>query len=187
MSESTTVNVCRQLTNASGTSAVVELGGTTTAEFKVGRLVLLMQMQDVFATTNDATPVAVAGSAGLWEIARITAVAPSGTVRTLTLNTALTNTYGTAGNRSAQACTVPEYSSVSIQDGKVLGASKWDGAQGGVVALFVDGALDLNSTGEISADVAGFRGGVITGNAVNQDTVSNDNTGGLGGGKGESL
>lgn len=184
-----TVNDCRELLAAGTATAQVDLGASPSSEFRAGRLVLLLQVQDAFATTNDPAPVtaATAGSAGLWELRRIATVTTAGTMRTLALEAALGHNYASSGALHAQACPVPEYSGVRVEDGQVLGATGWSGTAGGVVAFYVDGTLDLRASGEISADRAGFRGGLPTVNDAQNDVTLDDTTGGEGGGKGEGL
>lgn len=176
----TSINVCHVVNTAAG--ATVSVG--VASGFAVGTLLLVQQAQDRFFTPAETSPLAAIGSAGVFELARIT------TVNGLSLTVAppLSVRYVSAGGRHAQACTVREYRDLTIDgSGHLVPATAWDGAIGGVVALLVGRTLRID--GVIDASGTGFRGGVPSDNNVVSTTsvVTPDTTSVDGGGKGESL
>src|SRR6202158_2482476 len=80
------------------------------------------------------------------------------------------STAGTATNgfRTFQVIRVPQYSSATVAAG--LAATAWDGAlhAGGILAIDVAGALNLNGQ-TISVDQLGFKGGLGVGQAGGPD------------------
>ena len=176
----TSVNVCHVVDTAEG--ATVSVG--VASGFTVGTLLLVQQAQDLFFTTAESSPLAEIGSAGVFELARITSV----NGLSLTVAPPLAVRYISAGGRHAQACTVREYRDVTIEgSGHLIPATAWDGAIGGVVAFLAGRILRID--GVIDASGTGFRGGVpsdtnvsSTASVVTPNTTSLD-----GGGKGESL
>lgn len=177
----TVVNTCLPVLN-SGSTTVVVAGTPAAPAFVPGRRVLVHQVQDFSATSNDPTTVST-GIAGKWELGRIEAIAGS----TLTLAAGLSMPYQTANGRTAQVCSVPEYSIVLLAAGTDLVAPPWDGESGGILALFVSSSLTLNG-GQLSAR-EGFRGGLVEGDSGELDVATNDTEIGTGdgGGKGEGL
>jgi hypothetical protein len=175
VSDTESIGTCQPVVSGSGASIAVT--GTAPG---AGTMILVIQMQDDVANTGDQTPATAPGAAGNWELAR---VAPGSTGSTIVASKALVHVYGSGGTRRAQLCTVPQYSSASIS-GTIQPESDWDGASGGVVAMVVNGNVDLSGT--ISADKAGFRGGQTDGSSTtantNLDTIQAD-----GGGKGEGF
>ncbi|HVO31469.1 MAG TPA: hypothetical protein VMV18_12055 [bacterium] len=181
-------NVCHGLVSASGTSATV----TTSGGFTAGRRVLFLQVQDaVTAPLGDGSPVTNFGSAGLFEIRRVTALTPT----TLTLGSALTNSYATLGAKTAEVCSLPEFAAVHVLSAGKLHAPNWDGSVGGVLAFFAQslqidaGAGGPGGGGFLSATGRGFRGGQLAPPfTVDHYTMLDVAlTDGSGGGKGEGL
>jgi len=175
----------------------------------VGDLLLIIQMQG--ATINAANTVAYGdgtgagtatttvsqangytalGQAGLYEFARVTAVA--GNVFTLAAN--LTNSYvqdTTSNNprRTYQVIRVPQLPSATIAT--AVTALPWTGLVGGVAAIDVAGVLTASGAGpHVDASNRGFRGGVhqatpnssLPGTWLFRSTSYND-----GGSKGEGI
>lgn len=145
------------------------------------------QTSDVFGGTNYAGGFLNNGNliAGRYEYAIATsASAGSGTV---TLASALQNTYVNGSNQRFQVIRVPQYPTLSIGGGG-LTAAAWDGSSGGVAAIDVAGLLTL---GNINADGLGFRaGGVRNINAVTAPQYSGYRalySSGNGGMKGEGI
>jgi hypothetical protein len=68
----------------------------------------------------------------------------------------LRNSYSVAG--MTQIIRVPQYSALAIQNGASITAPAWNGTTGGVVAVFVQGAVTLVG-GNIDVSGTGFRGG----------------------------
>ncbi|HVO31903.1 MAG TPA: hypothetical protein VMV18_14250 [bacterium] len=179
-SQTVTPNTCHVALAASGTTIGVDSATGLTA----GDAILVWQVQDDIAADNATTPLTVLGSAGRFEVARIAQV--SGTnVKTAA---PLTGTYASAGTRTAQLCTVPEYTTVMVQTSGAIRATAWNGATGAVVAFFASGQVTIG--GAVDAAGLGFRGG----DASQLDTGANTDTETLtstdpqaGGGKGEGL
>jgi len=142
-----------------------------------GDLLLVIQMQDAdISGTNaitygdGATGRGSTGlrSTGLYEYVAATSavVAGSVTIAGSGAGGGLVNSYdfsttvtATNGFRTFQVIRVPQYSSATITAG--LTAAAWDGAAhaGGVLAIDVAGALNLN-TQTISVNQLGFKGGL---------------------------
>lgn len=137
--------------------------------FTVGGKVVIMQMQDDVIGTNTADDSSFGNlsnisSAGLYEIGTIASRSPAtGTPTTITLSTALTNTYHTGSNASLQLISYRSMGSNYTTTNTITGLS-WDGNVGGVIAFEVTNTLTLNHP--VSADLIGFRKGLINSNAV---------------------
>ncbi len=137
--------------------------GSANLAFASNKLVLVLQ-----ATSPASGPVPGSGSGqetidlelsdvGRWELARI--ISYNTSQRRMVLSQPLKHTYAT---HATQVVLVPEYSNVTVEDDAVIEALPWNGATGGVVALFANGVINLNDTGRISASAKGFRGGAFT-------------------------
>lgn len=177
-----TVNECQPITSASGTTVSLAAAFTTVAP---GDRLLLLQVQDSLATASgDQADVdeTAAGGAGRWEIAT---AAGGETSTSVDVAVALARTYGSGGGRAAQACRMPQYSSVSWSAGSIISPA-WDGETGGVLAFFVRDTLSLTGA-TLTADGAGFRGGAAatgdgSGGSSDFDAADPD-----GAGKGEGV
>jgi len=176
--------------------------GASATPISIGDLLLVIQMQgaDINTSNNDAYGDGVAGgaasgtlatnrTAGQYEYVVVSGV--SGT--TITFSTGLKNTYVTsAGNttttlRTFQVVRVPQYSSLTLT-GNIVPAA-WNGATGGIVALDVAGALNLNGN-TIDASGLGFRGGagrVLTTSNFDDAAYLTTVASGFNGQKGEGL
>ncbi|MCB1703982.1 MAG: hypothetical protein KDI17_03915 [Halioglobus sp.] len=138
-----------------------------------GDLLLVMQMQDATldssnnanygdgsaAGTADGSGSTAIRQTGLYEFVTATnSVATGG--GTVTLASPLAHSYNRGTNRRFQVVRVPQYSSVTL--GANITAASWNGLAGGIVALNVQGTLNLNG---FSIDVSGqgFRGGDYAG------------------------
>lgn len=148
--------------------------------FTAGTRVLVMQVQDAFVAAEfDPGPISVLGSAGRWEIVQVA----SGTAG-ITLSAPMYWSYSTTATRAAQACILPQYDTLTVTGSGALAAAPWDGITGGVVAFF---AQTLTLGGAVSADAAGFRGGVLRGNSASSVVLETTPNNGDGAGKGEGL
>jgi hypothetical protein len=118
-----------------------------------GDLVLVMQMQGatIVLAESGYGVVRSMGGAGTFELARVDAVIGSD----VRLERRLAQSFDPAG--AVQLVRVPEYTDVTTA-GTITGR-RWDGAVGGVVALFASGRMTLG--GDVSADSLGFRGGLV--------------------------
>ncbi|APR99792.1 MYXO-CTERM sorting domain-containing protein [Pajaroellobacter abortibovis] len=106
------------------------------------------------------SPLSMTGtSVGKFELARIK-TASNGTIG---LTKPLEQTFDPI---VTQVLTVGEYQNMMIDTGTRLVPLPWNGATGGVVAVFA--AQKLTNNGSISADGAGFRGGAPSANPIYQ-------------------
>lgn len=154
------LNLCVQVLGTSGGAVTV----TDTTGFAAGDRVLLWQVQAYAAVSGVQTPIAALDSAGRWQISEVASVVDA---TTLAVAPSPAFAYQSSGSARAQACRVPQFSNVTVQDGAQIEPLPWDGATGGVVAFFVSTTLDLAASGRrISAGDDGFRGGanVVSGN-----------------------
>jgi hypothetical protein len=101
---------------------------------------------------TQAGAASVGSPVGTWEIVT---VATKETTR-VTLRHPLQKTYDPATGTTIQCIRVPQYYQLTV-DG-TLTANAWDGSKGGIVAI-VATDIFLHSSGSISADSKGFRGG----------------------------
>jgi hypothetical protein len=137
----------------------------TYGSFTNGQRVIIMQMQDDVIgsnTTNTSSfgNLSSIANAGRYEVATIGIVTRvAGVVNLITLSSSLSNSYNLGANSSVQIISYPtlgaggDYTTVAP-----ITAVPWNGNTGGVVAFHVNGKLHLRHN--ISADNAGFRGGV---------------------------
>jgi uncharacterized repeat protein (TIGR01451 family) len=161
------------------TSITVNAGRGSSTSIAPGDLLLIVQMQgaDINSTDGDSYGDGVAGggasgtsvtsnfTAGTYEY--VTVAAGSNTIAAgsggiITLATGLKNSYSnavataTTGQRTYQVIRVPQYTNVTLA-ANILPAA-WNGTTGGIVAIDVDGQLNLNGF-TIDASGRGFRGG----------------------------
>ena len=169
------VNTCHRLVFGSGTQ--LELLETT--GIFPGRRLFVWQMQDSFAVSGSPAAVEDAERAGRWTFA--TAASVVGT--TVELTATLPNVFATDSDGSAQVCTVPEFTRVTVTSGGEIDARPFDGDVYGVVIFFAE---RLEVAGRIDAGHNGFRGGVspLGGGAT---TTDEDTSAASGAGKGEGL
>jgi len=155
------INVYARVTAVSGTSITIT---GTTGTFTAGEAIV-MQMQDstIGNNTGNNTGFGNIGSiqsAGISEVVSISAA----TSTTITLNSALANTYHFNNNSRVQIISYPTLGgggNYTLNGG--VTAPSWNGVTGGVVAFKVSGILTLNSN--IKTDGQGFRGGAVGANA----------------------
>lgn len=157
------VNAYARVTSISGTTlslANVDEGDDT---FEIGERLIIMQMQDdvIGGNTNNNSSFGNLGSiqsAGLFEIRTVSAIVESGTTPTsITLSTALGNTYNTGTNSRVQIISFPQLGSPDFTTTQDMNGKSWDGNTGGVFAFEVTGILTLNHN--INLNNRGFRGG----------------------------
>ena len=174
----TGINTCLPVSSASG--SVVSVSAIIPVGVLVGDRVLVWQVQDAFATVGDSGDVTAPGGAGLFELARISSL----DTMTITVETSLANGYSSSLLRKAQVCTVPEFTNMNVGASAVLAGAPWDGATGGLVALFVSDTF--NVAGSVSVDGLGFRGGPES-SGGGQDVILLETNNSNGGGKAEGL
>ena len=110
----------------------------------------------VFSPGDQVLIVQTTGTgAGKYEIRTVSSASGS----TLYLSSPLMNSYVSSGESKAQIIRIPQYGSVTINNGGELTASQWDENTGGFLVFKVRDQLTVNSGGKISASVGGFKGG----------------------------
>lgn len=161
----------------------VDLRGALTdfSDFAIGDKLLVMQMQDggsaitSMTDTDDASYGDLSTStAGRYEYVRIRgALGTNGCAATeLPISGAsstggLINSYvhdpERANRRAVQYVRVAQYASLTLSGSGSVVTYPWDGLRGGVLALDVEGVLNLGSGPDtkLNASCAGFRGGGI--------------------------
>jgi hypothetical protein len=131
--------------------------GNVIADFAVNRLVMVYQTIGTSAAPTSGTQTAYPLSkttAGHWEYARI----QSFTGTSLTFTAPLIYSYP-AG--TSQVIAVPEYSTLKVYNAaSTITAPAWDGTSGGVVAILANGQITFGQAATVSANAAGFRGGI---------------------------
>lgn len=139
--------------------------------FAVGEQVIVIQMQDnvISGTGNNSSfgMLTAIGKAGQYEVATISAIAPSSAAPTsITLTSTLTNTYAIGNNSSVQVVSFTKLitSGSDYTTTANITAVPWSGSlgRGGIVAFQVPGILTLKNS--ISADGQGFAGGAKSAN-----------------------
>lgn len=175
-SAGTVLNACAAV--VAGSASTLTIAGGSAA-FPAGLRVVVMQVQDDFAVPGDGGPIAASGSAGLFVEARVVASGAG----SLALEAPLGAVFGSAGTRRAQVCTLPAFTDVFVLTSASIVAPAWDGTTGGFVGLIASGALHVD--GAISADGAGFRGGLRYGSGGGADetdlvSIQIDRYGGIG-------
>lgn len=152
----------------------------TYGTFTMGQRVIVMQMQDDVIGSNTANNSNFGNlssilNTGRYEVATIGVIARvAGIVNVITLSSPLSNSYNLGSNSSVQIISFPtlggggDYTTTSN-----ITALPWDGNVGGVVAFHVGGRLHLQHN--ISADGAGFRGGVADASSANYGTCNATN------------
>jgi outer membrane protein OmpA-like peptidoglycan-associated protein len=148
---------------------VANLSSPAFGDLAAGDLLMVIQMQGATINTTNTTAygnVTAVGSAGNYELVDVTAVNTGTNV--VTLRTGLRFAYTTAGR--TQVVRVPQLTSLTVTAPGTIVANEWNGATGGVVALYVQGTATINSP--ISVVGRGFRGG-----AVDNGASGNNETG----------
>jgi uncharacterized repeat protein (TIGR01451 family) len=163
--------------NAAAGATSIHVGTPTgsSTPISTGDLLLVIQMQGAtIDTSNDsgyghntttASGYTALNNTGKYEFVRATGPVSAGVVpiyRGTTTNVGLLNAYTYAsGTSTFQVVRVPQYSTARLGSG--LTAAPWSGTSGtgmsgGILALDIDGPLDLGSA-TVSVDGLGFRGG----------------------------
>ena len=150
-----------ELDTCTNSIEVGDIGG-----FEIGSNAILIQMKGANIIENENSEnfgdITALNGAGFYEKVTITSIEDE----RIFLQNRLLNVYNVEG--SVQLVTFPTFTDATIVD--ELTAQKWNGENGGVIALSVSNTLTLSAT--INADGAGFRGG-------RTQSPDNDCTGGL--------
>lgn len=166
----TILNAYAKITAVNGPKTTLTLTNVNEANhtFTVGGKVIIMQMQDNVIGSNTGNNnsfgnLSVIANAGNYEIRTIISRLPaSGTPTSITLNSALSNSFNTGANSSAQIITFRDMGANYTTSSNITGLA-WNGNIGGVIAFEVSNTLTLNNS--ITADAIGFLGGLKSSNA----------------------
>lgn len=162
-------NAYASLSRISGTTFTITNVNETNHTFAVNDNIIIMQMQDNVIGTNTTnvttfgtiSPTTNINSAGRWEVAKVSSLTrTSGVLKTMSVASALGNTYNIGTNTSVQIITFRKLSTAAFTSSANITGLTWDGTTGlgGVVALEIGTVFTLGHT--ISADALGFTGGV---------------------------
>jgi len=138
---------------------------TPTPVLSTGDLVLIIQMQGAsvncysnpsntlvsLPNTSNYGAITNYNNAGNYEFAEVNSVSGN----TVYLNCPVQKNYTASGK--VQLIKVPRFANLVVNH--TIYGSPWNGTTGGVIAIEVADTLQINSTGKISADTIGFRGG----------------------------
>ncbi|MCJ8289424.1 MAG: gliding motility-associated C-terminal domain-containing protein [Crocinitomicaceae bacterium] len=189
----TTVNTFTYLTSnvSPGASTIFVnnnsmTGGAFGSALAAGDLIMIIQMQGATMDINTTPTVAWAGNytvpndfisgvwdanphlwgqimdygnSGVFERLEVLSVSGSGTIN---LNCQVTKTFISTGH--VQVIRIPRYNDLTIPAGNSITTTNWNGDDGGIVAIEVNGALTINGT--ITATGNGFRGGELDPNSL---------------------
>lgn len=100
-------------------------------------------------------------NSGNYELREVLSVSGSNTIN---LTCSLEKNYIAAGH--VQVIRVPRFNDLTIQSGASITCPSWDGSTGGVVAIEVNGNLNVNTSNAINVSGRGFRGGVAAGQSL---------------------
>jgi hypothetical protein len=170
-SGNTIINNYTHIMNTTIAAGSMSFGVNSTAEFSVGNMILIIQMQN---GTN--------GIAGTNEYTVISSISGN----TITVQNALQNTYysgtfNTSGATSTQIVSVPQYTLVNLTGTAIVSARAWNGYSGGILVMKSTGAIIVGSGTQLNATGAGFRGG-RTPSVAYATGQQGESHGGLGGG-----
>lgn len=178
ITSSETVNV---YTGCSGSADSVTLTVDNVGGFGVGDLILIHKSRGQTTT-----------ACGTWEQNRIASIG----LNQFILAKSLDNNYQDSGNDQSQCVLIPEYRSLTIASGGILGCSVWDENSGGILIVSCSGKFLVQSGGIISLNgggfsnygwaanyVHGYQGEGTNGIGINTTNASNGN----GGGGGENI
>lgn len=105
---------------------------------------------------------------GTWEIQEVASVTGANIIN---LQCQLKGSYD--HTHHVQVVRIPRFDNLTVSGGaNSIVPSQWDGNSGGVVALEVDGVLDIAAGSSISATGFGFRGGQLDPNGLSGGTGS---------------
>lgn len=141
-----------------------------------------------FAGENALILGMTGASAGRYDLLRVRSV--NAATGTLMFDSGVENAYAAAPSVT-QVVNVPEFSTLTVQNGSSITASSWNGVTGGVVAFKIKNSLNL--IGNIDVSGKGYRGGngIVSGIGFSGESISGNgaasisaNAGGGGGGGG---
>jgi hypothetical protein len=152
------------------------------AGFAGGDLILILQTTGIIPepSSGGASPIDLsADRVGSFEFARLSGVGGS----TLSMTHPVLNTYASI---VTQVIRVPEYTTVTIDAGRSITASPWNGTTGGIVAFLATETVTNN--GQITVTGRGFRGAASANDpSGNTGCTSLDEPAPQGGQRGEDI
>ena len=168
----TVVNLYDVAVSASGrtivTTNIANLQNAALGNVVPGSVLLVYQANGATIDGTDNTSawgnVTSYGNAGYYDFVTVGSV--SGNTITIAAScNALSHTYTTSSTTSTQIVRVPQYSSLTINAGASIAATPWNGSDGGIVAIDVNGATTINGSINVTGD--GFAGAAAYANAGN--------------------
>lgn len=174
----------------------IELGaatGDTSKTLNPGDRIMIIQIQNTTLDTSNTDSYGSGqaggygsgwlnyGNSGQYELATVV----NYNAPTLVISENLTNNFVVNSQSSYQVVRVPMYEDVRLTG--TITAADWNGSSGGIVALFVNGSLDLNGN-TIDVNGKGFRGGKLnTSNGIATGLNYVLSASNIDGGKGEGI
>lgn len=176
--------------NATSTSLTVSnsslnTNGRFVNTLEAGDLILIIQHQGASlnptTTPQDWGAITNYNNAGNYEYCEVSNIPNANTIE---LRCGLTKNYTAAGK--VQIVRIPRYENLTVNS--ILTADAWNGQFGGIIALECNNDLIINTSGSITANGLGFRGGIEDYASTGSGSwwVANTNPDG-GGAKGESI
>jgi hypothetical protein len=138
-----------------------------TNALSAGDLLMIIKMQGASVNTSSTTSSAYGNitdynNTGVYELTMVQSISGN----TITLYSALVNTYTISATQRVQVVRIPRLSSLTVNSGASLTGQAWGSSYtGGIVAVEVNGNAAINGT--ITANGIGFRGGEIHGSTQN--------------------
>lgn len=173
------INTCSSVTLGTNGTITRPLAAPVVA---VGTRVVVWQVTDAFATSGDPSAVQepAAGDAGRFTLTRVVDAGPP-----LVVDPPLSHRYASTATKQAQLCTVPEFTSLTVEAGGRIRPVTWNGTTGGLAMALVNGSCVID--GDIDAVGAGFRGGPQSGLDCTANSTALDEPVDLAGRKGGGL
>jgi len=159
-----------------------------TNALSAGDLLMIIKMQGASVNTASTTSSAYGNitaynNTGVYELTMVQSISGN----TITLYSALINSFTISATHRVQVVRIPRLSSLTVNSGARLTGQAWSSSySGGIVALEVSGNATINGT--ITANGIGFRGGEVHGSTQNLSVTTyasaNTNDGAI---KGEGI
>lgn len=168
------------ITDASAGDTIVGFSGPA---IQADDIVLIVQMIGASATSGDQSGVVVGSSGvGQYEYRRV----ETASLSSFTFADPLDYSYTAAGS---QILVVPQFTSITLINGATVTMKSWDGFTGGVGVVFVQGAIDMDTTSSFQGQAAGYRGGPSAADSSDIDCTADLKTSPNGGGapKGDGI
>ncbi len=145
-SADTVINTYTYITDATSSAGASAINVNSAAGFSTGDEILIIQTQH-------------SSNYGAYEFKNVSSI--NGNQINLSKNLAnsyYSGTYNAASSSVTQVVRVPQYTTVTVNNGASITAPAWDGYTGGVVVFRAQG--QVNVVGSINLNSKGYRGGV---------------------------